>query len=65
MATLRQLRLERLLSQARLARLSGVSKTTIVAIEKYQHTPQLLTIHKLAKALKVDPKDIDYDDRTK
>ena len=65
MATLRELRLERLLSQARLARLSRVSRTTIVAIENNQHNPQLLTLHKLAKALKVNPEDMDYDDRTK
>ena len=65
MATLRELRLNRLLSQAKLAKLSGVSRTTIVAIENNQHTPQPLTIHKLAKALGVDPTDIDDHDRTK
>ena len=65
MATLRQLRLDRLLSQAKLALLSGVSRTTIVAIENSQHRPQDLTIHRLAKALKVDPEDIDHDDSTK
>jgi transcriptional regulator with XRE-family HTH domain len=64
MATLKELRLERLLSQAKLARLSGVSRTTIVAIENNQHNPQPLTLHRLAKALKVNPKDMDYDDRT-
>jgi len=64
-ATLRELRLNRLFSQAKLAKLSGVSRTTIVAIENNQHTPQPLTIHKLAKALDVDPTDIDDHDRTK
>jgi putative transcriptional regulator len=65
MAILRELRLERLLSQNELARLAGVSRTTIVAIERNQHNPQPLTLHKLAKALKVNPTDIDCNDRTK
>jgi DNA-binding XRE family transcriptional regulator len=61
MAKLKQLRLDRLLSQAKLAQLSGISRTTIVAIENDQHEPQDLTLHKLAKPLKVDPKEIEYD----
>ena len=61
MPTLRQLRLEKLLSQAKLSRLSGVSRTTIIAIENNQHEPQQLTLHKLAKVLKVDPTEIEYD----
>jgi transcriptional regulator with XRE-family HTH domain len=65
MPTLKQLRLDRLLSQAKLADLSGVSRTTIVAIENNQHAPQDLTLHKLAKALKVHPQEIEFDDRSK
>lgn len=65
MITLRELRLNKLWSQAKLAKLSGVSRTTIVAIENNQHAPQPLTIHKLAKALGVDPREIDDHDRTK
>lgn len=65
MTTIRELRLKKLWSQAKLAKLSGVSRTTIVAIENNQHTPQPLTIHKLAKALHVNPTDIDDHDRTK
>ena len=65
MVTLRELRLNKLWSQAKLAKLSGVSRTTIVAIENNQHAPQPLTIHKLAKALGVDPREIDDHDRTK
>ena len=65
MSTLRELRLNRLLSQAKLAKLSGVSRTTIVAIENNQHAPQPLTIHKLAKALGVNPTEINDHDRTK
>jgi len=64
MPKIKELRLSKLLSQAKLARLSGVSRTTIVAIENSQHEPQDLTLHKLAKALEVDPKEIEYDNRT-
>jgi len=42
-----------------LAKVSGVSRTTIVAIENGQHLPQPLTIHKLAKALEVEPNQIE------
>ncbi len=62
---LRKLRLIRLLSQSQLARLSGVSRTTIAAIENSQHKPQALTMYKLAKALDVDPKEIDNHDSIK
>ena len=59
MATIKELRLRKLWSQAKLAKLSGVSRTTIVAIENKQHVPQPLTIHKLAKTLEVEPNDIE------
>ena len=65
MATVKELRLNKLWSQAKLAKLSGVSRTTIVAIENNQHIPQPLTIHRLARALGVDPREIDERDRTK
>ena len=58
MATIKELRLKKLWSQAKLAKVSGVSRTTIVAIENNHHTPQPLTIHKLAKALEVEPNQI-------
>ncbi|RAL68826.1 hypothetical protein C1G87_1591 [Dehalococcoides mccartyi] len=41
--------------------MSGVSRTTIVAIENNQHAPQPLTIHKLAKALEVEPNQIEHN----
>jgi len=65
MSTLKELRLKKLWSQAKLAKLSGVSRTTIVAIENNQHIPQLLTIHKLANALGIDASEIDDHDRAK
>jgi len=59
MGTIKELRLKKLWSQAKLAKVSGVSRTTIVAIENGQHLPQPLTIHKLAKALEVEPNQIE------
>jgi DNA-binding XRE family transcriptional regulator len=61
MATVKELRLRKLWSQAKLAKVSGVSRTTIVAIENNQHAPQPLTIHKLAKALEVEPNQIEHN----
>jgi transcriptional regulator with XRE-family HTH domain len=59
MLTLKRFRLKRLLSQDKLAKMSGVSRTTIVAIENGRHIPQPLTIHKLANALGIDPSEFD------
>ena len=52
---LRSLREERLLSQQELAALSGVSKTTIVAIERGAGRPHPRTLRKLTEALGVEP----------
>jgi len=60
MMTIKELRLRKLWSQAKLAKVSGVSRTTIVAIENNRHTPQPLTIHKLAKALEIEPNLIEH-----
>ena len=64
MISLKKLRLKKLLSQDKLAKLAGVSRTTIIAIENSLHNPQPLTIQKLANALGVDPSEIEDDDRT-
>ena len=58
MSTLRELRLRKLWSQATLARLSGVARSTIVAIENDRHVPHLLTLYKLASALGVDVSEL-------
>jgi transcriptional regulator with XRE-family HTH domain len=63
MIGLKKLRLKKLLSQDKLAKLSGISRTTIVSIENNQHKPQPLTLQKLANALGVDPAEIEGDDR--
>jgi transcriptional regulator with XRE-family HTH domain len=53
-STLRQQRIERLWSQAELARRSGVAVRTIVNIETGQRLPRLLTMRRIASALEVD-----------
>ena len=53
---LREWRAYRALSQADLAERSGVTKATIVALEKPDHrTPHPRTVRRLAKALEVQP----------
>jgi transcriptional regulator with XRE-family HTH domain len=59
MVTLREARLQALLSMRQLARKAGVSPTTIQLLESGQHSPQLLTIYKLSRALGVNPEEIE------
>jgi transcriptional regulator with XRE-family HTH domain len=57
--TLREARLQALLSMRQLARKAGLSATTIYLLENHQRTPQLLTIYKLSRALGVNPEEIE------
>jgi transcriptional regulator with XRE-family HTH domain len=59
MVTLREARLQALLSMRQLARSAGVSPTTIYLLERGQQSPHLLTIYKLSRALGVEPAEID------
>ena len=59
MTTLREARLQALLSMRQLARKAGLSATTIYLLESGQRTPQLLTIYKLSRALGVSPDEIE------
>ena len=59
LTSLREARLQALLSIRQLARKAGVSPTTIYLLERGQHSPQLLTIYKLSRALGVEPAVID------
>ena len=59
MTTLREARLRALLSIRQLARRAGLSPTTIYLLETRQRTPQLLTVHKVSRALGVDPGTIE------
>jgi len=56
---LRDWRAHRALSQADLAERSGVTKATIVNLEKVDHrTPHPRTVRRLAKALEVQPHEL-------
>jgi transcriptional regulator with XRE-family HTH domain len=61
MAKLKELRLKKFLSQAELAKESGISEGTINRLEKGNtHEPNFKTIRDLAKALGVDPHEIEF-----
>jgi len=55
---LRRLREEAVLSQEQLAKVSGVSKPTIVRIELGRSVARVSTIRKLAIALGVQPREL-------
>ena len=50
-ALIRQLRLEKGMSQERLAELCGLHRNYVGAIERAERTPSIVTADKLAKAL--------------
>ena len=60
MATLRELREREALSQRDLARLAGIAANTVLDVEKDRRRPRPSTRRKLAKALNVLPRDIDF-----
>jgi transcriptional regulator with XRE-family HTH domain len=60
MATLKELRIKKVMSQADLSRESGVTVSAICRLERGERKPQFVTIRKLAKALNIDPGDIDF-----
>jgi len=60
MSKLRELRERKILSQAMLAERAGLTVATISRLEKGRHRPAFQTIHKLAKALGVQPQDIEF-----
>jgi transcriptional regulator with XRE-family HTH domain len=55
---LRQLRAERSLSQAALARAAGVSLWTVFQLENKPITPRPSTVRKLAAALDIEPSEM-------
>ena len=60
MNTLKELRESRALSQRDLARLAEVDETTIVDLEARRRKPRPSTRRKLARALKVKPRAIEF-----
>ncbi|MDT0276073.1 helix-turn-helix domain-containing protein [Blastococcus goldschmidtiae] len=57
---LRQLRIERALTQAELAVSSGVGKATIARVESGVVVPQLRTVRSMATALDVSPQTLTH-----
>jgi len=55
---IRKLRLEKKLSQEKLAHLAELDRTYIPSIEKGERNVSIAVIEKLALALKVSPKDL-------
>lgn len=60
MFMLKELRKMRFLSQDDLAKKSNITASTINRLERGKQNPRYVTIRKLAKALEVEPKDIDF-----
>lgn len=54
----RRIRKERKLTQEQLAELTNIDPKSIIAIEAGKRNPTFKTIQKIAKALKVSPKDL-------
>jgi transcriptional regulator with XRE-family HTH domain len=59
MKTLREWRLERLLSIEEIAAKSGVSTKTVVQIEHGRQLPRIRTIRRLSEALDVQPAEVE------
>ncbi|MFA4835468.1 MAG: helix-turn-helix transcriptional regulator [Dehalococcoidia bacterium] len=60
MSTLRELRDKMFLTQEELAEMVGVNMLAVSRWEHGKQRPRAKTIRKLAKALKVNPKDIEF-----
>jgi transcriptional regulator with XRE-family HTH domain len=56
--TLRQWRLEKLMSTKELATVAGVSNKTVVQIEHGRQVPLLRTIRRISEALDVPPREV-------
>jgi len=60
MPSLKELRERQFLTQGKLAQKAGLGRDTVNQIEGGKQKPYLRTIRKLAKALRVQPGDIDF-----
>ena len=60
MARLRELREKQFLTQLELADKSKISEITLNRLENGKQKPRFVTIRKLAKALGVEPGDIEF-----
>jgi len=60
MMKLKQLRQKRFLTQEELAEMAGLTPLSISRWENGKRKPRFKSIRRLAKALKVDPEDIEF-----
>jgi DNA-binding XRE family transcriptional regulator len=60
MPSLKTLRLRKLLTQAELAEKAGICRDTANQVERGKQEPEIRTIRKLARALKVKPGEIRF-----
>jgi len=60
MAKLKELREKRFITQEELAKRSGRTTSTINRLENGKQQPRLGTRREIAKALDVDPADVDF-----
>ncbi|MFA4835959.1 MAG: helix-turn-helix transcriptional regulator [Dehalococcoidia bacterium] len=60
MMKLKQLRQKRFLTQEELAELAGLTPLSISRWENGKRKPRFKSIRRLAKALKVDPEEIEF-----
>ncbi len=58
MVTLREARIQKLLSIAALAERAGVAIATVHLAEQGRRAPQFATMRKIAEALELDPREI-------
>lgn len=57
-SAVRELRLRQRLAQEELANLAGIERSHMGKIERGQHTPTLVAIFKISRALKCNPSDL-------
>ncbi len=60
MAKLKELRLKLFISQVELAERAGIAAETVNRLERRKRRPSFITIRKLAKALGVEPGEIEF-----
>lgn len=57
---LKELRIKACLSQDDLGKLAGISAATVNRLERNKQKPNFVTIRKLAKALGIEPGEIEF-----
>lgn len=61
MNRVKELRVKNFMSQSDLAEKAGVTLSTIVSVERCKHHPNFITMRKIAKALNVEPSELNFE----